>query len=192
MTTTPTNIDKAVAYVKSVLGITDTSWDAQLTLFVKAWISMIQQATWINLLEGTDNIKYFDWAGQREIFLNNFITWVSQVQINNEKRGNDFQDTDIKYVARSSWEIDFERWLPRGFQNIKVKFNTGFSDFDAIPQEYEALKMALALMVWNLKSNTATSWIQSESVSWTSLTYSKTAITSDVQELINKFIIVAI
>lgn len=189
------NLQKALTYVKVVLWITDDDQDEVLSFLIKSANAMINKKTSIDLLNVSSVTEYFSWATQRQLFLSKTPIWtISSISYNNNQRWTpDWQafDTD-DYIAEDNWTVTFSFELYRGFKNIKAIYTTGFADFDTITAKYEDLKNALALIVWNLYNIRKQGWISSESVSWTSLVYDKKAITSDVAQILDQYLDVAI
>lgn len=75
---------------------------------------------------------------------------------------------------------------------MRVTYTAGFANFDVVPYKYEDLKIALSLIVGNLYNTRKQGGISNESVSGTSLTYDKKAVSSDVEQLLDKYIDYAI
>lgn len=190
-----TNVANALTYVKNVLNISWNSQDTYLTILLKATNAQLINMTWIDLLNAdTQKVEYYDGAGERELFLKNVASEINSIQFIREQRQDETQRETIpskRYVLKKS-SIVFSRPIFRGFQNIKVTYKPLFTEFASIPAEYENLKLAMALIVWNLRATTKQSWISSESVSWTSLVFDKSTITKDVQILLDDFIIISI
>lgn len=189
------NVANALTYVKNVLNISWNGQDVFLTILLKATNSQILNMTWIDLLNGDDEkVEYYDGAGERELFLKQVASKINSIEFIKEQRQEETQRETIpakRYVLKKS-SIVFARPIFRWFQNIKITYKPLFTDFSAIPTEYENLKLALALIVWNLRATSKQSGISSESVSWTSITFDKSTITKDVQILLDDFIIVTI
>lgn len=194
-TTEETNLNNAVAYVKAVLWINWQSEDSLLEILVKSAVAKIKSLTQIDLLSLWTITDYFDWAWQRELFLKIWPAWtITKIEINqNQWWTPDWKEKDpATYILKDDFEVVFSWWLPRGFKNVKITYQPKFADFNSISRDYENLKTALALIVWNLRVNRKQSWISSESVSWTSIVYDKNVLTNDIQTLINPYIIFAI
>lgn len=187
-TTDAQNLQNAVNYVKTVNWITWTDQDALISIYVESAVAKIKEITWIDLLEMWEIEKKLDGAWQRIVFLpqsaGNIIFVKTSVGINWSQ--NDVNASS--YVLKDNGELVFNFNLPRGYKNIDVKYTNKFSEFTDIPREYSDLKLALALLVGNLKNSQETSGISSESVSWTSITFDKTTMTSNITALLNKFI----
>lgn len=187
-TTDAQNLQNAVNYVKTVNWITWTDQDALISIYVESAVAKIKEITWIDLLEMWEIEKKLDGAWQRIVFLpqsaGNIIFVKTSVGINWSQ--NDVNASS--YVLKDNGELVFNFNLPRGYKNIDVKYTNKFSEFTDIWREYSDLKLALALLVGNLKNSQETSGISSESVSWTSITFDKTTITSNITALLNKFI----
>ena len=187
-TTDAQNLQNAVNYVKTVNWITWTDQDALISIYVESAVAKIKEITWIDLLEMWEIEKKLDGAWQRIVFLpqsaGNIIFVKTSVGINWSQN-----DVNVSsYVLKDNGELVFNFNLPRGYKNIDVKYTNKFSEFTDIWREYSDLKLALALLVGNLKNSQETSGISSESVSWTSITFDKTTITSNITALLNKFI----
>lgn len=185
------NLNNAVSYVKTVLWITWTDQDNLLKIYVQSCVAKIFEMTWIDLLQTWSVSKKFDGAWQRILFLPNYISELTKVQYNwNQWWTPDRKDFDANsYVLKDDWQLVFKSWLPRWFWNILIEFKYSFTDFNSIPRDLADLKLALALLVWNIKSTQETTWYSSESVSWTTITFDKTTITSNVQSLLDKYIV---
>lgn len=185
------NLNNAVLYVKTVLWITWTDQDNLLKIYVQSCVAKIYEMTWIDLLQTWSVSKKFDGAWQRILFLPNYISELEKVQYNwNQWWTPDRKDFDANsYVLKDDWQLVFKSWLPRWFWNILIEFKYSFTDFNSIPRDLADLKLALALLVWNIKSTQETTWYSSESVSWTTITFDKTTITSNVQSLLDKYIV---
>lgn len=188
------NLQNAVSYVKSVLWITWTDQDTVLSIYVQSAVAKIYEMTWIDLLQTWSVSKKFDGAWQRILFLPNYISELTKVQYNwNQWWTPDRKDFDANsYVLKDDWQLVFKSWLPRWFWNILIEFKYSFTDFNSIPRDLADLKLALALLVWNIQATQKSTWLSSESVSWTSITFDKTTMTSNVQVLLDKFIIFAL
>lgn len=188
------NLQNAVAYVKSVLWITWTDQDAVLSIYVQSVVSKIYEMTWIDLLCIWSVEKKFDGAWQRILFLPKYISELEKVQFNSNQwwtpERTDFDENS--YLLKDDWQLVFKSWLPRWFWNILIKFKYSFTDFNNIPRSLADLKLALALLVGNIQSTQQSTWISSESVSWTSITFDKTTMTSNVKSLLDKYIIFAL
>ena len=187
------NLQNAVSYVKSVLWITWTDQDTVLSIYVQSAVAKIYEMTWIDLLQTWSVSKKFDGAWQRILFLPNYISELTKVQYNwNQWWTPDRKDFDANsYVLKDDWQLVFKSWLPRWFWNILIEFKYSFTDFNSIPRDLADLKLALALLVWNIQSTQKSTWISSESVSWTSITFDKTTMTSTFSAF-DKFIIFAL
>ena len=189
------NVANALTYVKNVLHITWNWQDTQLTILLKATNSQLLKMTWIDLLNGDDEkVDYYDWAGERELFLKCEASAINKIEYISEQRQDETsrQIMPSKRYVLKKWSVVFCRPLFRWFQNIKITYAPLFTDFNSIPSDYENLKLALALIVWNLRATSKQSWISSESVSWTSITFDKSTITKDVQILLDDFIVFSI
>ena len=188
------NLQNAVVYVKSVLWITWTDQDAVLSIYVQSVVSKIYEMTWIDLLCIWSVEKKFDGAWQRILFLPKYISELEKVQFNSNQwwthERTDFEENS--YLLKDDWQLVFKSWLPRWFWNILIEFKYSFTDFNNIPRSLADLKLALALLVWNIQSTQQSTWISSESVSWTSITFDKTTMTSNVKSLLDKYIIFAL
>ena len=151
--------------------------------------------TWIDLLNVEDEkVDYFDWAGERELFLKTDASAINKIEYVAEQRQNETsrQTMPAKRYVLKKWSVVFCRPIFRWFQNIRITYAPLFTDFNSIPPEYENLKLALALLVWNLKATSKQSGLSSESVSWTSIVFDKSTITKDVQILLDDFIVFSI
>lgn len=189
------NIEKALAYTKTLLWISWTADDTLLWYMIKWSVSMIRNITNIDLLNISEVVEKFNGAWQNQLFL-----WVLPIEAITkvEHNSNRMWTPDRKeiwpegYIVDEYWSLTFNFPIYRGFQNIKVTYTTWFEDFDKISRKYEQLKVAMWLIAWNLLMTRKQSWITSESVSWTSITYDKKAITSDVQQILDQYKIFAI
>lgn len=188
------NLQNAVSYVKSVLWITWTDQDTVLSIYVQSAVAKIYEMTWIDLLQTWSVSKKFDGAWQRILFLPNYISELTKVQYNwNQWWTPDRKDFDANsYVLKDDWQLVFKSWLPRWFWNILIEFKYSFTDFNSIPRDLADLKLALALLVWNIQATQKSTWLSSESVSWTSITFDKSTMTNNVTTLIDKYKIFAI
>ena len=188
------NLQNAVSYVKSVLWITWSDQDAVLSIYVQSAVAKIYEMTWIDLLCMWAVEKKFDGAWQRILFLPKYISELQKVQYNSNQwwtpERKDFDENS--YLLKDDWQLVFKWNLPRWFGNILIEFKYSFTDFVNIPRSLADLKLALALLVWNIQATQKSTWISSESVSWTSITFDKTTMTSNVQVLLDKFIIFAL
>lgn len=187
-TTDAQNLQNAVTYVKTVNWITGTDQDALISIYVESAVAKIKEITWIDLLEMWEIEKKLDGAWQRIVFLPQSAENIISVKTSSGINGNPSDVSSSSYVLKDNGELVFSFNLPRGYKNIDVKYTNKFSEFNDIPREYSDVKLALALLVWNLKNSQETSWISSESVSGTSITFDKTTITSNITALLNKFI----
>jgi len=188
------NLADAVSYVKTVLWITWNDQDTILWIYIQSAVSKIYELTWIDLLQLWAVEKKFDGAWQRILFLPKYVEELEKVQYNANQRGNaertDFEENS--YLLKDDWQLVFKNNLPRWFWNILVEFKYIFSDFASIPRSLADLKLALALLVGNIQSTQETTWYSSESVSWTSITFDKTTMTSNVITLIDKYKVFAL
>lgn len=188
------NLTDAVSYVKTVLWISWNSEDTILSIYIQSAVAEIYEMTWIDLLQLWSVEKKFDGAWQKILFLTKYISELEKVQYNSNQwwtpERTDFEENS--YLLKDDWELVFKNALPRWYWNILVEFKYSFEDFNSIPRNLADLKLALALLVWNIKETQKSSWISSESVSWTSITFDKTIMTSNVTMLIDKFKIFAL
>lgn len=188
------NLANAVSYVKTVLGISGTDQDAILWIYIQSAVAKICEITWIDLLQLWAVEKKFDWAGQRILFLSKYIWELEKVQYNSNQRWNadrkDFEDNS--YLLKEDWQLVFKNSLPRWFWNILIEYKYSFTDFANIPRSLADLKLALALLVGNIQASQKSTWLSSESVSWTSITFDKTTMTSNITTLIDKYKIFAL
>jgi hypothetical protein len=188
--TDETNLAKALAYTKTVLWITVATYDTLLWYLIKSSVGMIKTITNIDLLNIDEIVETRNGAWQRQLFLETLpIDEITKVEYNANKRWTAYrQEIDEEnYVVDELWTLTFSFPLYRGHQNIKITYTTGFADFDAITRKYENLKVAMALIAWNMFNTRKQGGIASESVSWTSITYDKKAVTSDVQQLLDPY-----
>lgn len=188
------NLTDAISYVKTVLWISWNSEDTILWIYIQSAVAEIYEMTWIDLLQLWSVEKKFDGAWQRILFLTKYISELEKVQYNSNQwwtpERKDFEANS--YLLKDDWQLVFKSSLPRWYWNILVEFKYIFEDFNSIPRSLADLKLALALLVGNIKETQKSSWISSESVSWTSITFDKTTMTSNVTTLINKFKIFAL
>lgn len=188
------NLQNAVDYVKTVLWISGTDQDALISIYVQSSVAKIYEMTWIDLLQLWPVQKKFDGAWQNILFLPNFVAELTKVQYNANKWGTpewtDFETNS--YILKEDWQLVFKNSLPRWYANILVEFKYSFTDFNSTPRSLADLKLALALLVWNIQATQETTWYSSESVSWTTITFDKKTITSNVQTLLDKYIIFAL
>lgn len=193
-TTDAQNLAKAVAYVKTVLWISWSDQDAILWIYIQSAVAKIYEITWIDLLQLWAVEKKFDWAWQRILFLTSYIWELEKVQYNSNQRWTpsrtDFEENS--YLLKDDWQLVFKNALPRWYWNILVEYKYSFDDFDSTPRSLADLKLALALLVGNIKATQKSTWISSESVSWTSITFDKTTMTSNVTMLIDKYKVFAL
>lgn len=193
-TTDAQNLAKAVAYVKTVLWISWSDQDAILWIYIQSAVAKIYEITWIDLLQLWAVEKKFDWAWQRILFLTSYIWELEKVQYNSNQRWTpnrtDFEENS--YLLREDWQLVFKNALPRWYWNILVEYKYSFDDFDSTPRSLADLKLALALLVGNIQATQKSTWISSESVSWTSITFDKTTMTSNVTMLIDKYKVFAL
>ena len=78
------------------------------------------------------------------------------------------------------------------YKNIKVVYKVKNTSELLADYNFADLFLAIAMLAWNIRSNQETTWIASESVSGTTITFAKQAITNEIQTLLNKFITIAI
>ena len=193
-TTDAQNLAKAVAYVKTVLWISWSDQDTILWIYIQSAVAKIYEITWIDLLQLWAVEKKFDWAWQRILFLSSYIWELEKVQYNSNQRWTpnrtDFEENS--YLLKDDWQLVFKNALPRWYWNILVEYKYSFDDFDSTPRSLADLKLALALLVGNIQSTQKSTWISSETVSWTSITFDKTTMTSNVTMLIDKYKVFAL
>ena len=193
-TTDAQNLAKAVAYVKTVLWISWSDQDTILWIYIQSAVAKIYEITWIDLLQLWAVEKKFDWAWQRILFLPSYIWELEKVQYNSNQRWTsnrtDFEENS--YLLKEDWQLVFKNALPRWYWNILIEYKYSFDDFDSTPRSLADLKLALALLVGNIQSTQKSTWISSESVSWTSITFDKTTMTSNVTMLIDKYKVFAL
>lgn len=189
-TTAEANLAKALTYTKAILWITVSTDDTILWYFIKSAVAMIKNLTNIDLLNIDEVVEMFNGAWQRQIFLWTLpVALITKVEYNANRFWTAYRqeiDEDL-YIVDEYGALTFAFPIYRGQQNIKVTYTTWFDDFDDIWRKYSQLKLAMALIAWNMKVTRKQSWITSESVSWTSLTYDKKAITSDVQQILDQY-----
>lgn len=193
-TTDAQNLAKAVAYVKTVLWISWSDQDAILWIYIQSAVAKIYEITWIDLLQLWAVEKKFDWAWQRILFLTSYIWELEKVQYNSNQRWtpNRTNFEENSYLLKDDWQLVFKNALPRWYWNILVEYKYSFDDFDSTPRSLADLKLALALLVGNIQATQKSTWISSESVSWTSITFDKTTMTSNVTMLIDKYKVFAL
>lgn len=193
-TTDAQNLAKAVAYVKTVLWISWSDQDTILWIYIQSAVAKIYEITWIDLLQLWAVEKKFDWAWQRILFLSSYIWELEKVQYNSNQRWtpNRTNFEENSYLLKDDWQLVFKNALPRWYWNILVEYKYSFDDFDSTPRSLADLKLALALLVGNIQSTQKSTWISSETVSWTSITFDKTTMTSNVTMLIDKYKIFAL
>jgi len=182
------NINKAIVYVKWQLSITGSSQDTQLREIVKTCVNKIKLLTRIDLLNSdSEKVEIHNGAWQKTIFLKNApIDTLTTVEENHWSQATpDRVELDRDNFSRSKKSVIIDSWYRRGYENIKITTAMLFTDFDAIPEEYSDLKYALSLMTWNFMKIKDMSWLKSESVSWTSLTFDKNIISEDVMSLLS-------
>lgn len=193
-TTDAQNLAKAVAYVKTVLWISWSDQDTILWIYIQSAVAKIYEITWIDLLQLWAVEKKFDWAWQKILFLPSYIWELEKVQYNSNQRWTpnrtDFEENS--YLLKEDWQLVFKNALPRWYWNILVEYKYSFDDFDSTPRSLADLKLALALLVGNIQATQKSTWISSESVSWTSITFDKTTMTSNVTMLIDKYKVFAL
>lgn len=193
-TTDAQNLAKAVAYVKTVLWISWSDQDTILWIYIQSAVAKIYEITWIDLLQLWAVEKKFDWAWQRILFLSSYIWELEKVQYNSNQRWTpnrtDFEENS--YLLKEDWQLVFKNALPRWYWNILVEYKYSFDDFDSTPRSLADLKLALALLVGNIQATQKSTWISSETVSWTSITFDKTTMTSNVTMLIDKYKVFAL
>lgn len=184
------NLAKALTYTKAMLSISVATYDTLLWSLIKWSVWLIQNETWIDLLNVSQVVETINGTWQRQVFLETLpVATITKVEYNANKRWTeDRQELDAdNYVVQDNWTLSFAFNLYRGFQNIKITYTTGFADFDVIPRKYEQLKVAMSLIVWNIFNTRKQGWLSSESVSGTSLVFDKKSITSDVQQMLDQF-----
>ena len=193
-TTDAQNLAKAVAYVKTVLWISWSDQDTILWIYIQSAVAKIYEITWIDLLQLWAVEKKFDWAWQKILFLPSYIWELEKVQYNSNQRWTpnrtDFEENS--YLLKEDWQLVFKNALPRWYWNILVEYKYSFDDFDSTPRSLADLKLALALLVGNIQATQKSTWISSETVSWTSITFDKTTMTSNVTMLIDKYKVFAL
>lgn len=193
-TTDEQNLQYAITFVKQILWISWNDQDTILWIYIQSAVAKIYEMTWVDLLALWDQEAKFDGAGQRILFLWKCVKQLNSAQYNENPREyphrEDFEE--YSYLLKDDGQVVFKNPLPRWYNNIKIWFELIYSDFNNIPREYSDLKTALALLVWNLVESQKTTWINSESVSWTTITFDHSTMTSNVQALLNKYLIVAI
>lgn len=193
-TTDAQNLAKAVAYVKTVLWISWSDQDVILWIYIQSAVAKIYEITWIDLLQLWAVEKKFDWAWQRILFLSSYIWELEKVQYNSNQRWtpNRTNFEENSYLLKDDWQLVFKNALPRWYWNILIEYKYSFDDFDSTPRSLADLKLALALLVGNIQSTQKSTWISSETVSWTSITFDKTTMTSNVTMLIDKYKVFAL
>lgn len=193
-TTDAQNLWYATTFVKQILWISWTDQDTLLWIYIQSAVAKIYELTWVDLLALWDQEKKFDGAGQKILFLWKCVKELSSVQYNENPREapNRIDFDEYSYLLKDDGQVVFKNSLPRWYSNIKIEFELIYSDFNNIPREYADLKTALALLVGNLVESQKTTWIKSESVSWTTITFDNSTMTSNVQALLNKYLIIAL
>lgn len=193
-TTDEQNLWYAITFVKQILWISWTDQDTLLWIYIQSAVAKIYELTWVDLLALWDQEAKFDGAGQKILFLWKCVKELSSVQYNENPREapNRIDFDEYSYLLKDDGQVVFKNSLPRWYSNIKIEFELIYSDFNNIPREYTDLKTALALLVGNLVESQKTTWIKSESVSWTTITFDNSTMTSNVQALLNKYLIIAL
>lgn len=189
------NLQKALTYVKTILSIDDESEDWLLSLLIKSANAMVCKKTSLDLLNVSEVVEYFSWAGTRQLFLSHTpVATVSKIERNNTRRSTPSRETVVAtdYIVEDFWQVTFAFNIYRGHKNIRATYTTGFTDFDTIPAQYEDLKLALALITGNMYNIRKQGGIASEWVSGTNLVYDKKAMTKDVDQLLDQYLDIAI
>ena len=193
-TTDEQNLWYAITFVKQILWISWTDQDTLLWIYIQSAVAKIYELTWVDLLALWDQEAKFDGAWQKILFLWKCVKELTSVQYNENPREapNRIDFDEYSYLLKDDGQVVFKNSLPRWYSNIKIEFELNYSDFNNIPREYADLKMALALLVGNLVESQKSTWINSESVSWTTITFDHSTMTSNVQALLNKYLIIAL
>lgn len=191
-TTDEQNLWYAITFVKQILWISWTDQDTLLWIYIQSAVAKIYELTWVDLLALWDQEAKFDGAWQKILFLWKCVKELTSVQYNENPREapNRIDFDEYSYLLKDDGQVVFKNSLPRWYSNIKIEFELIYSDFNNIPREYADLKTALALLVGNLVESQKTTWIKSESVSWTTITFDNSTMTSNVQALLNKYLII--
>lgn len=183
--TTIQNLQKALAYVKSVLSITTNDRDDAISYAIKSANATIKRLTNIDLITMDAQTLYFDGAGQRSIYVGARLTPTAIYYNANQWGVADWQAFEETSYVVNDGVISFISNLYRGKKNIKLLADPTWTSFNDIDSKYDDLKYALALMCGNVLATSKQGGVKSESVSGTSLVYDKAIMSSDVMELIN-------
>ena len=178
-----------LAYVKAMAWITTTDYDTQLTSYMKSALAYIKKATGQSLLVETIT-EYKDGAWERQVALNLApVISITTLKYNGWTQATPSRityDTDDFILDKRLWMLIVPAWLYRGFQNIEVIYVCGYA-FASIPEDYEDLKQAVALMCINWLQSAKSAWLKSESVSWTSLVFDKSVVSDEVNQLLSYY-----
>lgn len=186
------NLNKFLSYVKVILNISWSDEDAEIKSYIKTCYAYIAKHTGIYFLKGTpaEIEDVFDWAWNRTVWLAKApITARSKLEYNGGTQNTpDRQtiDADDYTKQNKNGKLVYLPWFPRGFQNIKATY-TYWYDFDSLPFDYEDLKFAVAKMVWVARDLVAIGAVNQETVSGTTIQYSKEFQDSGVSQIISLY-----
>lgn len=173
-----------LAELKSYLGVTDTSQDDVLNIFLDSANDFVEAYVGRNI-EADDYTEYKDWDGQRYILLENYpVNTITSFQVNQWTLDTpDYQDVDASEYKLSPklWKIFLTFYKERGFQNYKIEYNAGYT---TIPGDLKLATLKLAGSYYNGKNSDG---VQRETVAGDSITFESQQVSNDVLAILNNY-----
>jgi len=186
------NLKLFLAYVKSILQISDNSEDTALNSYILSAYFFIAEQTGIYFIqpETTPETFLHDGAWNRTIFLRKRpITERVSLEYNAWTQATPdwvVVDEDEYTIDSQNWKLIYEAGFPRWFRNLQLKYTYGYN-FADIPQEFEKLKFAVAKITWLSRDLVAIGAVKSETVSGTTIQYTKEYLESGVQQILDLY-----
>lgn len=169
--------------LKSYLGITDSSEDTVLQIFVDSANEYIKKYLWRNIAKD-DYTEYKWWDWQRIILLDNYpVNSIDKFEKNEWTIDNpDWQSVDAwdYELVPETGKLFLKFYTRRWFQNYKIVYNAWY---DTIPSD---LKLAWLKIAGNYYNSKSSDWIDRESVAGDSITYWKWE-SSEVFRILNLY-----
>lgn len=176
----------ALADIKSFLEI-DSIADSIVTVVLNGVVAFVEQYTGKKMsVDTVDVVENYNWDGSQILFLKNYpIKTVSEVAYNTGTRTTPTRtviSADSYYPDNNKWQIVFPSMsIPRWFWNIKVTYRAWYETLPA------NLELAIKLLCWNIINKKDAQGIDSESVQWTSLSYSKEEMSDEIKQLLDPY-----
>lgn len=174
------------ADIKSFLEI-DSIDDSVVVGVLNGVIAFVEQYTGKKMtVDAVDVTEYYHWDGTQILFLKRYpVVSITSLSYNTGTLSTPVWTAfsgDDYYADLQKWEIIFpSRSIPRGFWNIKV---VGKFWYATLPAN---LELAIKLLCGKVLNRKDSQGIDSESVQWTSLSYSKDEMSDEIKQLLDPY-----